>query len=71
MKNKILLLVLLISIAGSAQRYPDFKSLRFDENYSFLENDTVSNDWYKTVKFLPVSSSKKTYISFGGDIRFQ
>ncbi|GEC77944.1 alginate export family protein [Flavobacterium aquatile] len=61
----------MFSISGFAQRYPVFKSIRFDENYSVLENDTVSKDWYKTMKFLPISSSKKTYISFGGDIRFQ
>jgi hypothetical protein len=71
MKNKIQLLVLLVSFSGFAQRYPDFKSLRFDENYSFLKTDTVSNDWYKTVKFLPISSSKSTYISFGGSVRYQ
>ncbi|RUT72495.1 hypothetical protein D0817_02505 [Flavobacterium cupreum] len=71
MKNTIQLLVLLLSFSGFAQQYPDFKSLRFDEDYSFLKNDTVRNNWYKTVKFLPVSSAKKTYISFGGDIRFQ
>ncbi|MBF4493031.1 alginate export family protein [Flavobacterium sp. MR2016-29] len=71
MKNKILLVILMLSFSGFAQRYPDFKSLRFDENYGFLKNDTVSNGWYKTVKFLPVSASKETYISFGGDIRFQ
>jgi hypothetical protein len=71
MKNKILLLVLLLSFSGFAQRYPDFKSLRFEENYSLLKNDTVDNDWYKTVKFLPISASKNTFISFGGDVRFQ
>lgn len=71
MKNRILILVLLFSISGYSQRYPEFKSLRFDEDYSVLEKDTVSNDWYKTVKFLPVSASRKTYVSFGGDMRFQ
>ncbi|UTN06354.1 alginate export family protein [Flavobacterium bizetiae] len=71
MKNWTLLLVLLISLGCFGQRYPDFKSLRYDENYSFLKNDTVKNDWYKTMKFLPLSSSQKYYISFGGNIRYQ
>lgn len=71
MKNSILLLVLLISPGCFSQRYPDFKSLRYDENYSFLKTDTVKNDWYKTMKFLPLSSSGKYYISFGGNIRYQ
>jgi len=71
MKNKIQLLVLLLSFSGFAQDFPSFKSLRFDEDYSFLKNDTVTNNWYKKVKFLPISASKETYISFGGDLRFQ
>lgn len=71
MKNWTLLLVLLISLGCFSQRYPDFKSLRYDENYSFLKTDTVKNDWYKTMKFLPLSSFGKYYISFGGNIRYQ
>ena len=71
MKNWTLLLVLLISLSCFGQRYPDFKSLRYDEDYSFLKTDTVKNDWYKTMKFLPLSSSQKYYISFGGNIRYQ
>ncbi|MEZ0131808.1 hypothetical protein AB9T88_19290, partial [Flavobacterium sp. LBUM151] len=64
-------LAVFLSFSGFAQQYPGFKSLRFDEDYSVLKNDTVSNNWYKTVKFLPLSASRETYVSFGGDIRFQ
>ncbi len=71
MKNKLLVLILLISLSGFSQEYPAFKPLRFDENYSFLKNDTIHDNWYKTMKFMPVSTSKNTYISFGGDVRFQ
>lgn len=71
MKNKIFLLVLLLSLSGMAQQYPEFKSLRFDENYSVLKNDTVKNNWYKTIKFLPLSPSGNTYLSFGGSVRYQ
>jgi hypothetical protein len=71
MKNKIIILVFMISLSCLAQRYPEFKSLRFDENYSFLKKDTAQNDWYKTMKFMPLSSTKNTYISFGGRVRYQ
>jgi hypothetical protein len=71
MKNIIRILILLISISGFSQEYPSFKPLRFDENYSFLKKDTASDNWYKTMKFLPVSPSKNTYVSFGGEVSFQ
>lgn len=71
MRNKLLLIVVLISVSCFSQQYPDFKSFRFDENYNFLKNDTISNNWYKAMKFLPITESKKIYFSFGGDIRFQ
>src|SRR3954468_2304014 len=71
MKYKLLLLAVFLSFSGFAQQYPGFKSLRFNEDYSALKNDTLSNNWYKTVKFLPLSASRETYVSFGGDIRFQ
>ena len=66
-----MILVLSISLSGLGQQYPNFKSLRFDENYSFLNKDTVQNSWYKKMKFMPISSSATTYISFGGSVRFQ
>jgi hypothetical protein len=70
--KKIFFLSMLFTVLNNyAQHYPDFKSLRFDENYSFLKTDTVKNDWYKTMKFIPLSSSKNTYISFGGSVRYQ
>ncbi|MBC7846321.1 MAG: alginate export family protein [Flavobacterium sp.] len=71
MKMIFFLSMLFTVLNNYAQNYPDFKSLRFDENYSFLKKDTVKNGWYKTMKFMPLSSSKNTYISFGGSIRYQ
>lgn len=71
MKNTILILILFISLSCFGQQYPDFKSLRYDENYSFLKSDTTTDNWYKTMKFLPLSASKESYISFGGSIRYQ
>lgn len=71
MKNIILTLALLIPFSGFAQEFPNLKSTRQDEDYSFLKNDTIKDNWYKTMKFLPLNDSKNTYLSFGGDIRFQ
>lgn len=71
MKNALLITLLLFALDSTAQRYPDFKSLRYDEDYSFLQNDTVKNDWYKSLKFTPLNTSGSTNISFGGDFRYQ
>lgn len=71
MKKTLLLAALLCCLYGAAQQYPDFKPLRFDEDYSFLAADTTSDNWYKTIKYTPLSPSGTTYLSFGGDIRYQ
>jgi len=71
MKNIVLVAILFISVRSIAQRYPDFKSLRYEENYGYLKNDTVKNDWYKALKFTPLNQSGTLYLSFGGDLRYQ
>jgi len=68
---KKFILLFLVCIQLYAQSYPEFKPLRFDENYEVLQKDTVQKNWYKTMKYLPLSSSGKTFISFGGEIRYQ
>lgn len=68
MKKAILLL--LLSLGASAQSFPDFKPLRYDENYEALRKDTAEN-WYKTIKYMPLSPSGNSYLSFGGDVRYQ
>lgn len=67
------LTVILISILSSFHCFAQggaFKSLRYDENYSYLANDTTTN-WYHQLKFNPVSRDKQTYFSFGGEVRYQ
>lgn len=64
------MIVLITYIKSYSQDLPAFRSLRFDEDYSFLENDTSAN-WYRKMKFSPLSRNRKTYISYGGDVRFQ
>lgn len=54
----------------NAQNWPAYKALRYDEDYSFLKNDTVSG-WYRRLKFAPLNEQKDTYLSMGGDIRYQ
>lgn len=69
MKKLASLYILFTSCACLAQEAP-FKSLRYDENYTSLANDTSAN-WYHQLKFNPVSKDKATYFSFGGEVRYQ
>lgn len=68
---KKIILLFLFSFGLHAQTYPDFKPMRFDENYSVLQKDTVKKNWYKTMKYMPLSNSGATYLSFGGEVRYQ
>lgn len=71
MKKIVLLLALCCCLVVKAQQYPEIKSLRYDEDYRVLAADTTSGNWYKTMKFTPLTTSKNTFLSFGGDIRYQ
>ncbi|MDB4922946.1 alginate export family protein [Mucilaginibacter sp.] len=57
----------MLCVAVSAQ---NFKPLRYDEDYSYLRNDT-SRNWYDNMKFQPLSKNKETYLSYGGEVRYQ
>ncbi|MDX3914891.1 MAG: alginate export family protein [Pseudosphingobacterium sp.] len=45
----------------------NFKLLRFNEDYSALKDSTRT--FYNSLKYLPLSESGKTYVSFGGELR--
>ncbi len=66
MKLKIVLLVSLLMLA----KFPyaqTFKLLRFNEDYSALKDSTRT--FYNRLKYLPLSESGRTYVSFGGELR--
>ncbi len=56
-----------VAVSGFAQ---SFKSLRYDENYSYLKDSTQLN-WYERMKFTRLSSSGNHYLSLGGEVRYQ
>lgn len=70
MKKAVIIFFVLLTFKGAAQEFPAFKPLRFDEDYSSLAKDSIDN-WYYRMKFNPLSRSKRSYISFGGEARFQ
>lgn len=45
-------------------------NLRYNEDYSVLKNDTSKN-WYKATKYILLKNSNSSYISIGGEYRYQ
>lgn len=62
-------LITLILPCTAAQAQFEFKTLRFDEDYSSLKIDS-SIGWYKKMKRIPLAQNKG-YLSFGGEVRYQ
>ncbi|MDF2191541.1 alginate export family protein [Paraflavitalea sp. CAU 1676] len=53
-----------------AQNITPFKQLRYEEDYSSLQQDS-SSSWYASTKFKALSKNGSAYLSMGGDIRYQ
>ncbi len=72
MSKRIQILAVIVCLAGCAhaQTLPAFRPMRYDERYGFLKNDTVRNT-YERIKYSPLSASGDTYLSFGGEVRYQ
>lgn len=72
MKQPVLILITFhLFVKVYSQEIPAFKILRYDEDYSFLGKDNTKSDWYRQTKYEPISSNKKSYFSFGGEVRYQ
>jgi hypothetical protein len=65
-------LLLILSEFGYcyAQKVQPFKPLRYDEHYTFNKTDT-SKSWYNQIKYKPLDTNGSTYISLGGEVRYQ
>jgi hypothetical protein len=62
----VLLSFILMGNIAAAQ---NFKLLRYDENYEFLKDST--KNFYKNLKFVPLNTEKNSYLSFGGEARYE
>lgn len=62
----IIFVIFFFSESLSAQ---SFKLLRYDENYKYLKDS--SDTFYNKVKFLPLNEKKNSYLSFGGEARYE
>jgi hypothetical protein len=71
MKTLIVIPLFIFLFFGvNAQTLPAFKPLRYNDDYSFLAGDTTHN-WYKSIKYIRLSGNGRSFLSFGGDFRYQ
>jgi hypothetical protein len=62
-------MIALPSGAMAACEIPEYKSLRYEENYSYLQDPACRTDFWDPAKFIPVASDPNIYLSFGGELR--
>ncbi len=65
-----LLAAFLIAFMATQASAQPFMSLRYDEHYSYLK-DSVRLSWYQQMKFSRLSASGNSFVSFGGEVRYQ
>ncbi len=54
----------------SAAERPAFQTLRYNEDWSVLQDSSLRTDWLDAVKFIPLGGTN-VYISFGGEARLK
>lgn len=65
----LLAMTALPSGALAACETPSYKSLRYDENYSYLEDPACRTDFWDPLKYIPIGDNPDVYLSFGGELR--
>ncbi|PKP45717.1 MAG: hypothetical protein CVT95_08315 [Bacteroidetes bacterium HGW-Bacteroidetes-12] len=71
-KNILLYIAILVfNFTSKAQKLPQIKALRAEENYSILlKDDTLRNiSFFNQLKAIPFNKSKSIYMGFGGEFR--
>lgn len=63
-----LLIMTCTSLLGADR--PAFQTLRYNEDWSFLQDSSRRTDWLDPVKFIPLDGTN-VYISFGGEARLK
>jgi hypothetical protein len=48
---------------------PPYKLLRYEEDYSYLNDPSRRTDFWDPIKYIPISNRQDWYLSFGGFVR--
>lgn len=58
-----------VAWAAEGQARPAFRSLRYDEDYSFLSDPAQRTEFWDAVKYIPLAVGRAGFVSFGGEAR--
>mgnify|MGYP001177057100 FL=1 len=67
--------VLMLLVAWTAipvwadEKRPSFHSLRYKENYRFLNDPSERTDFFDPIKYIPLNKSASLYLTLGGETR--
>jgi len=59
------------SSAIAETQLPEFKKLRFEEDYSDVYTTDQEDDFFYRLKYIPISETRKSYVSIGGEARWR
>jgi hypothetical protein len=62
-------MLLMGGVSDFAADRPDYKQLRYDEDYRFLAARDQDSDFFDPVKFIRLNESGTAYLTIGGEIR--
>ncbi|MDY0881540.1 alginate export family protein [Dongia soli] len=48
---------------------PAYKTLRFEEDYRYLQDESRHTDFWDPIKYIPLSDSHDFYLTLGGELR--
>ena len=66
-----------VACAGPAQgqtdcpERPDYRNLRYEENWRYLADPTCADGMFDRLKFLPLDETRQRYLSLGGEARLR
>lgn len=70
MRELCLSLFLMTGVGISAAERPAFQTLRYNEDWSVLQDSSLRTDWLDGTKFIPLSGTN-VYVSFGAEARLK
>jgi len=59
----------LASAEAADDARPPFKSLRYEEDYSFLSDPEKRTEFWDSVKYIPIAGGRAGFLSLGGEAR--
>jgi hypothetical protein len=58
-----------VPVATADDNVPAYKSLRYDEDYTYLQDASRRTDIWDSLKYIRLLQSPQIYLSFGGELR--